>query len=266
MSHSLSSLVTTADPRIDQDDFRELPATEGGERVVLVGVVHEHPASVYRVVESVTALDPEIVALELPSLAMPLFEQYAREHEQNAPWREITDGGESSATVPTGGEMSAAIGAAGDARVVGIDLPNARYAGAVLDAVRAESLSVRGVGRTARAFGTQLSHAIHCRIAHHASRFGVTLDPRVDAGGHDSTLSAPSHEQATEEANLVAAGTALLHAFNRPPALRTFDSAREAAMADALRDLRRDGTVVAVVGYAHLNAITEALEADPIGE
>lgn len=271
MSHSLSSLVTSADPRTSQDDFRELPETESGERVVLVGVVHEHPASVYRVVETVTALDPDIVALELPSLAMPLFTRYATDYEREASWRDIAEcpkeGGEKEPpeAVP-GGEMSAAIGATDHARVVGIDLPNLRYGGAVIDAFRAESLSVRGVCRTARAFGSQLAHAIHCRVAHAASRLGVTLDPGLDDGGHECTISASAQEQATEEADLVAAGTTLLHAFNRPAALRTFDSAREAAMADALRDLRREGTVVAIVGYAHLNPITEALEADPIGK
>ena len=269
MNHSLSSLVSTDDPRLSRDDFREIPSTDGGGRIVLVGVVHEHPASVFRVRQTVRAIDPDIVALELPSLALPLFERYARAHDggtERAPAESDESGADGDSPAPPGGEMSAAIGAARDARVVGIDLPNVRYGGAVIDAVQEESLSVRGVRRATRAFGAQFLHAVHCRIAYYASRVGITLDPQVDSGEYDSTPSTSPKTQATEEATLVGAGTALLRAFNRPPALRTFDSAREAAMADALSDLRTDGSVVAVVGHAHLNAITETLEADSLSE
>lgn len=269
MNPSLSSLVATDDPRLSRDDFRELPATRDGGQVVLVGVVHEHPASVYRVEQAVQTLDPDVIALELPSLALPLFEQYARarggESEQ-APAESDELGADGDGPVPPGGEMSAAIDAADDTRTVGIDLPNVRYGGAVIDAVREESLSVDDVAKTIRAFGSQFSHAVHCRTAYYASRVGITLDPQVDSGEYDSRLTTSPHTQAAEEAKLVGAGTALLRAFNRPPALRTFDSAREAAMADALSDLRADGSVVAVVGHAHLNAITERLEADSTSE
>ena len=269
MSHSLSSIVTTADPRLSRDDFREIRATESAERIVLIGVVHEHPASVHRVVQTITTLEPDIVALELPALALPLFKQYANEYDQET-WENLVkaDGtrGTVSDTIPNGGEMSAAIGTANGARVVGIDLPNVRYGGEVVDAFREESLSVGGMRRAFRAFGSQFSHAVHCRIAYHASRVGVTLDPQVDAGEYGSTLSTSPKEQATEEADLVGAGTALLRAFNRPPALRTFDNAREAAMAEALSGLRTEGSVVAVVGHAHLDPITDRLKADSVAE
>src|SRR6056297_2195481 len=98
------------DPRMNDEYVRRLP--DAG--VTLVGVVHDHPASVHRAREVVRERDPDVVALEAPPLAMPLYETYARE----------------SRTPPTfGGEMSAAAQAAReeDAEVVGIDGPTVAF-------------------------------------------------------------------------------------------------------------------------------------------
>lgn len=254
MKQPIHHLVTSlADPRISRRDFRHRPSTGDDGSVTLVGVVHDHPASTFRVVETIAALDPDVVALEIAPVAVPLFRQYASETG--------TDPETIASKSSDGGEMSAAIGAAGDARVVGIDLPNASVVGTVLDSVRTESLSVRGVVQAGHAFGIQTLHALQCRISHAASRIGVDVDPKLDARRDVYSRTASPDDQADEEDKAIAAGTTLLRAFSRPPAMEAFDRAREAAMADELRTHCRNGTdVVAVVGHAHLNPIAERLE------
>ncbi|WP_418280265.1 hypothetical protein [Halorubrum sp. DTA98] len=256
MTQPIKHLVTALDdPRISRSDFRHLPATDDDGRVTLVGVVHDHPASVFRVVETVAALDPDVVALEIAPIAVPLFRRYAREHGSDP---ELI-----ASAFHDGGEMSAAISAAGDARAVGIDLPNSSVLRTTIDSVRTESLSVHGAVRAGYAFGIQTLHAVQCRISHAASRIGIDVDPGLDARRDTYTRTASPDDQAVEEDDAVAAGTTLLRAFSRPPAMEAFDRAREAAMADELCTHRRDGAdVVAVVGYAHLDPIAERLGDD----
>ena len=209
----------------------------------------------FRVVEAVTALDPDAVALEIAPIATPLFRSYAR--------RGDADPDTVSASSPSGGEMSAAIGAAGDARTIGIDLPNAAAIGPVSGTLRAESLSARDALRVGRAFGTQTLHAVRCRLSHAASRVGVDIDPDLDRGRAPDARAGSPVEQAAEEDAAVSAGKTLLRALSRPPATAAFDRAREAAMTEELRALRRDGSdVVAVLGHAHLDPIAERLEGE----
>ncbi len=254
MTTPITRLTTTLeDPRIAHSDFRHVPERNGSGWVTLVGVVHDHPASVFRVVETITALDPDIVALEIAPVAVPLFRQFAQE-QGTSPEANRSESG-------NGGEMSAAIGAAGDANVVGIDLPNVAVLQTTFEAVRNESLSVRGVLRAGHAFGTQTLHAVQCRVSHVASKLGVDIDPKLDARSDTYARTASPQAQAAEEDDAVAAGTTILRAFSRPPAMEAFDRAREAAMAEQLQSHRRNGSnVVAVVGYAHLDSILERLE------
>jgi hypothetical protein len=55
-----------ADPRLDAERVRCLPGAPGAGAVVLVGVVHDHPASVFRVTRLVERFAPDVLALELP--------------------------------------------------------------------------------------------------------------------------------------------------------------------------------------------------------
>ena len=87
-------LAASEDPRLDEEYLRCLPGTDRHGPVLLVGVVHDHPASIARVVRMVETFPPDTLALELPPLAMPLFRRYAADSQQ--PPR-------------LGGEMSAAI-------------------------------------------------------------------------------------------------------------------------------------------------------------
>lgn len=254
MTQSITQLVRTLDdPRITRSDFRHLPASDDDGSVALVGVVHDHPASVFRVIETITTLEPDVVALEIAPVAVPLFRQYARKHGSNP--------GASTPEFHAGGEMSAAIGAASDARTIGIDLPNLSMLGTALESVRTESLSVREAARAGHAFGSQSLHAVQCRLSHAASRIGIDIDPGLDA--RRDTPEATPAAQAADEDDAISAGTTLLRAFNRPPAMQVFDRTREAAMSSKLRTLSQEETdVVAVVGYAHLNPIAERLGED----
>ena len=115
---SLSGTATTGqikhvnhdDPRITGEHIRSVETPTG--TVTLVGVVHDHPASVFRVRTTVSECNPDVLALELPPLSLPLFERYA----------------EDTRTPPVfGGEASAAIQAASTDHVVGIDGPTPSF-------------------------------------------------------------------------------------------------------------------------------------------
>lgn len=67
------------DPRLNNDYLRTLPPRDSDITVTLVGVVHDYPASIYRVRRLVEAHDPAVLALELPLLAIPLYREYARD-------------------------------------------------------------------------------------------------------------------------------------------------------------------------------------------
>ncbi|GAB7011617.1 hypothetical protein [Halorubrum trueperi] len=255
----ISRLVTALDdPRVSHDDYRRSPAGADGECVTLVGVVHGNPASAFRAASTVDTLDPAVVAVELAPLALPLFASYARDIDAGG--IDAVDADLAGGPLP-GGEMTAAMAASDNARVVGIDLPNASGLGAALDAARSASLSPRGIARAGYALAEQTAHAARCRVAHVAGRFGIDVDPGLDRRRSADRGSSPA-AQAAAEREAVAAGTALLRSFTRPPSMEAFDRAREASMADQLRALRREGPVVAVVGHAHLDPIADRLAAD----
>ena len=79
-----------SDPRVTGEFVRRVSNDAG--TVTLVGVVHDHPASSYRVRQVVEDVDPEVLALELPPISIPLYEQYASS-DRNPP----VFGGEMSA-------------------------------------------------------------------------------------------------------------------------------------------------------------------------
>ena len=80
------------DPRLNDAYLRVCPGGPEEGTVVLVGVVHDHPSSQYRAQRVLEAVEPTTLALELPPLALPLFEEYAT--ESSTPPR--------PATTPTG--------------------------------------------------------------------------------------------------------------------------------------------------------------------
>ncbi len=98
-----SSLGDDGDPRLTPETVRCVPG-RGDRGVVVVGVVHDHPASLFRVAHLVETVEAAVLALELPPLAVPLFRLYAR--DDRTPPR-------------LGGEMSVAVRAAGSPRETG---------------------------------------------------------------------------------------------------------------------------------------------------
>jgi len=245
--NGLPTVDIDSDPRVTGEYIRQFPSDEG--TLTLVGVVHDHPASVYRVRHVIGSVDPAVLAVELPPISLPLFKQYA-----------ATD-----RTPPAfGGEMSAAMQAAGTAAVVGIDRPTAgfvRQLGRTLLRERPSIATVRAV--VANAVDTT-THALVCRAAaalgtHTSIRFGVDAPT-----AHAIERTAAPAEQARDEREQVRRARSFMTAFpsaNRSRAARLEDDAREAAMAARLGDLREneEGNIVAVVGIDHLDPVAERL-------
>ena len=228
-----------SDPRLDEDCIERV----GG--VVLVGVLHDHPASTYRVRTVIETVDPDVLALELPPLAVPLAVHHATD-ERTPP--------------ALGGEMSAAIQAADTDRVVGVDGPSVgflRYLAAELYAERAAPDTVR---RAAAALRSVTSRAVTRRLTAAVAAL-TTLQVVVDPPtAYDTGLADDPERQAAEERRRVDTARSMLQAFAPPPAAAIRRSARERYMADRLAAL--SGDVVAVVGLAHLDAVGSHLRAD----
>ncbi|WP_336133575.1 hypothetical protein [Natronomonas amylolytica] len=233
-----------SDPRVTGEYVREVPRESG--TLTLVGVVHDHPASVYRVQQVVEGIDPEVLALELPPMSVPLFEQYA----------------ETDRTPPVfGGEMSAAIQAAAPETAVGIDRPTGgffRSLGRKLLRERPSPATVRNVVSSA---ASTTKHAVLCRLAAAvAARTSIRLE--VDAPvPHDIDREAAPEDQATDEHEQIQRSRSFMAAFrtaSRSRASRLADAAREEEMAARLSE-HREGDVVAVVGIDHLDSLAERL-------
>lgn len=221
------------DPRLNEEFWRGVPASDGHRESVVVGVVHDHPASSFRVRAVADAFDPDVVALELPDVAVPAFERIAtagRERDE-------------------GGEMSTAIAAAPEADAVGVDsvgpgflrrlADNARTQDASLGTVRDVLGDVAGIAR----------HAVSCRVGSDGA------PAKRGVADHPVTAADPPAEQAEDERTTVARSRALLGAVDRPHADLLLDATREENMAARIDGLRTEGSVLAVVGMDHLDSV-----------
>ena len=232
------------DPRITGEHLRSIDAPTG--TVTLVGVVHDHPASAFRVRTVVTDRDPDVLALELPPLSLPLFERYA----------------EDTRTPPAfGGEASAAIQAATADRVVGIDGPTLPFLGRLAATLYREDASIETLRGVLDGLATVTKNALRCRLAGSlaaATSIRLEVDSPVT---YATDRTDAAEEQAANERAQIDRARAVLDAFEPSRAASFGDDVREAHMADRLADLRRDGDVVAVVGRHHLDRIAERLAA-----
>ncbi len=205
--------------------------------LTLVGVVHDHPASVARVRSILRDSSPETLALELPPLALALYRSYAVDDSLGA-----------------GGEMSAAIRAS-DAPVVGIDGPSRRFARAFYRYVNREALDSEVLERLYASVRTASERALRCRLA--ATRLGRWLGIDGDrAFSYDCDPSGCIEELAACGRSHVSAARSI-EAFS-PSHVSHRDAIREDCMADALGEL--PGPIVAVVGIDHLDGIFDRLE------
>lgn len=234
-----------ADPRLTGEYLRQIA---GSSEITLVGVVHDHPASIYRTQAVINAVDPAVLALELPPISIPLFEAYAN----------------TEASPPAfGGEMSAAIQAAAPDSAVGIDRPTGGFFHRLGRKLLEEQPTVETVRNLLSNITSTTKHAVVCRVAAVlASQTSVRIE--VDSPNTydtDQTDSAPA--QARDERQQIRRSRSFMNAFqtsNRSRASQIEDAAREADMATRLSALQAHGDVVAVVGIDHLDSLAERLE------
>jgi len=267
--------VDGEDPRLSAEYVRTIDgddangAADGRGSVTLVGVVHDHPASAYRARTVAAAAAPDVLALELPPLAVPLFERYAAESDEKdegggaAGGRTsgVTDLDATRWTPASGGEMSAAIRAADADRVAGIDGPTPAFAVVLARHLLAEGSSFRtaraALGRFVRASG----HAIRCRLA----AAGATVMERVpelsEPREHAVTTADTPATQAEDERRQVRLARSIAAAFGEERRVAVRDEPREAHMAARLDAIATAGDdVVAVLGVDHLAGVATRLE------
>jgi pheromone shutdown protein TraB len=231
------------DPRMNEEFVRRLPESN----LTLVGVVHDHPASVHRARAVVRERAPEVVALEAPPLAVPLYEVYARD----------------SRTPPAfGGEMSAAAQAASerDAEVVGIDAPTSDFFARLAENCWSETASLGTLRRVASGVAAVTRHALTCRLAAEVAErtsLRVEVDHPID---HDCSHADPPAVQARDECEQARRSRSLLRAFDPPRPVRLRDDTREECMAENLESLRSRGETVAIVGLDHLDTVAGRIE------
>jgi hypothetical protein len=267
-----ASQPSESDPRLNEEYRRRLPE----QGLTLVGVVHDHPASVHRARAVVRERDPEVVALEAPPLATPLYRAYAGgPHDGNAPTgdssTEDTHTGdaragdsapEDSRAPPSfGGEMSAAVQAAEecDAAVVGIDGPSADFFARLARNCWRERTSARTLHRVASGVASVTRHALVCRAAAAVAErtsLRVEVDSPVD---HDCDRTDSPAVQARDERRQAERSQSLLRAFDPPEQVALRDETREECMAAALGEVGSDDETVAVVGLDHLDGVVERL-------
>lgn len=228
---------TLRDPRVTARYVECVAAEPGLGTVLLVGVVHDHPASTERVRRLLETVDPDVLALELPDLAVPLFRQYGR-------------GG--STPPRLGGEMSAALQAAGDGvPAVGLDAPSWPYLRLLVRVLRDEDLEWSVMRAVARDLVGMVGHALACR-------FGALVPLRLrlySPIAYDCSLRDPPSVQAHHETRHLTQQQTFLRAIVTPAATGLIDRVRDESMAGRLHSLRSSGDVVAVVGMEHLETL-----------
>jgi len=245
-----SVLFESEDPRLRPEFVRYIPGTDWRGDVVLVGVVHDHPASVFRSEYLVRTLDPDVVAVELPPIAVPLFETFGRDP--------------ASAEV-LGGEMSVALQAATWEKV-GIDAPSVRYTWDLFASLVRHGVPLDVAVLVLRDLVHSYAQATWTLIAALAwYLFRVRLDAH-ERFEYDVDRSASPAEMAHSETSHIAQREAFMQAIESPPAVVLIDTVREETMAERLRQLRRDGDVLAVVGFEHLERITDRLTTETAPE
>ena len=231
------------DPRLRSRYLRRIDPDDRAP-ITLVGVVHDHPASVYRVRSIVGRLDPDVLALELPPLALGLYRLYA----------------DPRVGPDFGGEMSAALAAGERARPIGIDGPSRRFCRHLAAALGRQRPRPKTVGSVLSETLSASAQAIACAAARPLCE-RTPLLIRVGAPRrYDCSPADTPSRQAHDEDRQVRAARALA-ASTDAPARATRDAARDACMADAILDTEPDERVVAVVGVAHLDSLAARLRA-----
>lgn len=233
------------DPRLGTDYVESFSGTGETGDATLVGVVHDHPASLHRVRTTVEKASPRVLCLELPSLAIPLYEAYADDDREPPVF---------------GGEMSAAIQAASTDDVAGIDGPSAGFLRYLATALYRERASAGTVVTTVRSLLSVTRTAVECRIAGSIAErtsLRIEVDPPTD---HDVSSSDTPERQSEDERQQVRVANSVLRAFETTPSSRCRSESRERYMAERIAAARERGDVVAVVGIGHLDPLSQRIE------
>lgn len=234
LANAIDALEARSDPRLTEEFWRAVPAEGDRSPAILVGVVHDHPASSFRIEAVASAFDPDVLALELPDLAVPAFERIAEERSDDE-----------------GGEMSAAIAASPGAEVVGVDAVGPRFLIRLARNARGSDASLGTVREVVGEVGGIARHAVACRLD------GDEVRASPATGAHGVSVADDPAVQAEDERSTVARSRALLGAVERPHADLLLDATREETMATRIDALRETGPVLAVVGMDHLDSVTE---------
>jgi hypothetical protein len=233
------------DPRTTSEHIRRITATGEESSVVLIGVVHDHPASKHRVRTVLRDVKPEVLALELPPIAVPLYERYAA--DEHAP-------------TSCGGEMSVAVESAGTDRVEGIDGPTPAFLRGLLGKLYRDGTSLSTVRRVISGLASITRRAVACRVGATVMAF-TPVHPDVDRRvEHDCDWTDAPAEQAVDERKQIRRTKAARSVLARSDVTHVRDATREEHMACRLSTLRTEGTTVAVVGIDHLDAVASRLK------
>jgi len=237
-------MLDESDPRTTGEYVRRCPGGADVGDVILAGVVHGHPASTFRVQSVVDAVDPAVLALELPPMAVPLYERAA-------------DNGHTPPA--SGGEMSAAIKAGTSPTVVGIDGPTPTFLWRLAGDAYRSGVGLSTVRSLASGVASVTRHAITCRLAAAVDEASAVRSAVHATEEYDCNWGDPPREQAADERAQIRRTRAVQTVFGESTAVRLRDDAREAHMAERLGALRQDGTAVAVVGVGHLEPLVDRL-------
>lgn len=239
------------DPRITAQFCRYL---SGPSPLVLVGVVHDHPASIARVKGVLEAVNPDTVALELPPAAVPLYRTYARE-----PADQLQFGGEMTAAIRTATTDTDGSESHTESEIVGIDGPNWSIVRRLCSRVLADRVAPSTARRLLSSLSGATRTAVTCRVAatlSNATSMTVSHDDPIE---YDCSPSDQPSVQATHERRHVAGVRLFLQQGDDSTATAYRDEAREACMVEHLESLSEDGSVVAVVGIDHLDPLEQVL-------
>lgn len=240
------------EPCVNDEHVRRVPPDATGTETVVVGVVHDHPASVRRVKALAMATDPDVLALELPPLAIPLLRRRVRRDDGPIPAVRGRGHGEPASDRD---EMAAAVAAAPDARTVGVDGIDGQFLAALARTLRAEGADPGAVRRVA---GRTARIALRTGACWLRGATGIGSDDPVPGATYDCPDGDPLG-QADHEREHVRQCAALLGAVERPVAARAIDEARESCLARRIAALDDGARVLAVVGWAHLDAVADRL-------
>ncbi|PSP79345.1 hypothetical protein BRC81_04985 [Halobacteriales archaeon QS_1_68_20] len=240
----MTEIGDDGDPRMDAEYVRRVAGEGDDGDVLLLGVVHDHPASRHRVRTVIADYDPGVVALEVAPLALPAFEAVAADR----PWAPAD-----------GDEMSDAIAAAPDARTAGIDGIGAQFFATLARNLYAERPSRREVRSVLTSVAAVAKEAATYRAASLLRRYTPLRPSAGTPVEHDCDPTDPADVQAADERRQTSTSLAFLRAIQQPTGMAVRDDTRETCMIRRLGDLRADGDVAAVVGLGHVDPVAEGL-------